>query len=226
MAGEKKRRRLRRSRYVETLNQYQIPPPTPPPTHTHQTKPLQTTLDQPSISIDTDRNLDLDLRQIGSRSIDQPRSDPDSENRRSSRSPQRRPSFRSATPPQEADKLIRIRSTSPLPPPPYIRQAAPTLTPPTAPNHDNINIVAHNIGGMTKTCHYCDAKLWPTETSSLCCANGQVNLPPLQTLPEPLHQLFVGDTAESRCFRNNIRSYNSAIAFASLGVMKKINICY
>ena len=71
---------------------------------------------------------------------------------------------------------------------------------------------------MTKTCHYCHAKLWPTETSSLCCANGQVNLPPLQTLPEPLHQLFVGDTAESSCFQNNSRGYNSAFAFTSLGV--------
>ena len=105
MAGEKKRRRLRRSRYVETLDQNRIRP----------TTPSQTTLDQPSMSIDTDRNLDLDLRQTGSRSIDQPRSDPDSENRRSSRSPQRRPSFRSATPPQEADRPIRIRSTSRLP---------------------------------------------------------------------------------------------------------------
>ena len=131
MAGEKKRRRLRRSRYAETLNQNQIPP----------TTLLQTTLDQPSISIDTDRNLDLDLRQTGSRSIDQPRSDPDSKNRRSSRSPQRRPSLRS--PPLEADRPIRIRSTSPLPPPPYIRRAASTLTPSIAPNHDNINIVAH-----------------------------------------------------------------------------------
>ena len=125
------------------LDQNQIPPTTPP----------QTTLDQPSISIDTDRNLDLDLRQTGSRSIDL-----DSENSRSSRSPQRRPSFRSSTPLQEADKPIWIRSTSTLPPPPYMRQAASTLTPPTAPNRDNINIVTHNIGGMTKTCHYCDAK--------------------------------------------------------------------
>ena len=70
MAGEKKRRRFRRSRYVETLNQNQIPNNT-----------ITTPLDQPSISIDTDRNLDLDLRQTGSRSRDQPRSDPDSENR-------------------------------------------------------------------------------------------------------------------------------------------------
>ena len=71
---------------------------------------------------------------------------------------------------------------------------------------------------MTKTCHYCDAKLWPTETSSLYCANGQINLPLSQHLPEPLHQLFVAYTAEYRRFRNNIRSYNSAFAFASLGV--------
>ena len=83
MAGEKKRSRLRRSRYIETLNQNQNPPTTPP----------QTTLDQPSISIDTDRNADLGLRQTGSRSIDQPRSDPWNESRRSSRSTQRRPSF-------------------------------------------------------------------------------------------------------------------------------------
>ena len=136
MAGEKKRRRLRRSKCVETLNQNQIPPTTPP----------QATLDQPSISIDTDRNLDLDLRQTGSRSIDQPRSDPDHENIRSSRSPQRRPSFRSATAPQEVDRPIRIRSTSPLPPPPYIIQAASTLTPPTAPNHDNANILPTILG--------------------------------------------------------------------------------
>ena len=85
------------------------------------------------------------------RSIDQPRSDRDSENRRSSRSPQHRPSFTYATPPQEVDRPIRTRSTSPLPPPPYIRQTASTLSPPTAPNHDN-------IGAMAKTCHYCDAK--------------------------------------------------------------------
>ena len=117
MAGETKSRRLRRSRYVETLNQNQIPPTTPP----------QTKLDQPSISIDTVRNLDLDLRQTGSRSIDQPRSDPNSEHRRTSRSLQRRPSFRSATPPQEADRPIWIRSTSPLPPPSYIRQASQGL---------------------------------------------------------------------------------------------------
>ena len=131
------------------IRRNQIPPTTPP----------QTTLDQPSISVDTDRNLDLDLQQTGPRSINQPRSDPDSENKRSSRSPQRRPSFRFATPPQEADRPMQIRSTSPLPPPPYIRQATSTLTPSTAPYHDNINIVAHNIGGITKTCHYCDAKL-------------------------------------------------------------------
>ena len=92
--GEKKRSRLRRSRYVETLSIKIISP----------NKPPKTTLDQPSISSDTDRNLDLGLRQTGSRSIDQPRSDPDSKNRRNYRSPQCRPTFKSAAPPREADR--------------------------------------------------------------------------------------------------------------------------
>ena len=99
----------------------------------------QTSPNQPSISraIDTDRDLDLDLRQ--------------SENRHGSRSPQRTPRFISATPPHEADRPTRIKCASPLPPPPHISQAASMLTPPTGPNHDNINIVAHGIGKMTKT---------------------------------------------------------------------------
>ena len=161
--------------------------PLPPPSHISQsaftelpTAPNNdnTTLGQPSTSrpTDTDRNL----RQTKNR------------HRPRSSSPQRRARFRSATPPHEADRLTRIRSTLPLLPPPQISQAASTHAPPAVPNHVNIDIVVHSIGGMPKACQYYDAELWPTETSSLCCGNGQVNLPPLQTLPELLHQLFVG----------------------------------
>ena len=85
MASEKNRRRFRRSRYAETIKIKTLQ------LHHHK----QHLIDQPSISIDTDRNLDLDLRQTGSRS------DPDRENRRSSRSPQRRPSFRSINLPKK-----------------------------------------------------------------------------------------------------------------------------
>ena len=137
-------------KYVETLDQNQIPP----------TTPLQTTIDQPSIFIDTDRNLHLDLPQTGSTSIDLPRSDPDSENRRISRSPQRRPSYRSATSSQEADRPIHLHHRYRL----HLTSDRQLLHLPRQlpQNHDNINIVAHNIGGMTKTCHYCDAKLKPS----------------------------------------------------------------
>ena len=175
MDGEKKRRRLRRSRYLAaTLN----------PNQFSSTTQSQKSLDQPYISrpTDTDRNLDLDLRQSG--------------NRQRSRSPQR-PSFRSATPPQKGDGPTRIRSTLPPPPPPHNSQAASTVTPPSAQTMTISILLSIVLGGMTKTCQ-CQAKLWPTETPSLCCANGQVNFPPLQTLPEPLHHLFAGDTAESR----------------------------
>ena len=75
---------------------------------------------------------------------------------------------------------------------------------------------------MTKICQLCFAKLWKTETSSLCCANGQVILPPLQPLSEDLRQLIVGNSAASKDFRQHIRGNNSAFAFALLGVNKNI----
>ena len=75
---------------------------------------------------------------------------------------------------------------------------------------------------MTKICQFCLAKLWSTETSSLCCANGQVILPPLQPLPVELHQLFVGGSSEAKDFRQHIRGYNASFAFASLGVHEDV----
>ena len=45
----------------------------------------------------------------------------------------------------------------------------------------------HFIGQFgSVVCDYCDALLWPGETSSLCCNNGKTVLPPLPTLPPRL----------------------------------------
>ena len=204
MAVEKKRRRLGRSRYVETLNQNQIPPNHTTTNNTWSTihiywhwlkyRSRSTTnwINQDLIQIvKTDVALDLhnvdpalDLLHHHKKQIDP------------------------------------YGYTSPLPPPPYIRQALlhihrqllQTMT---------ISILLHTIlGGWQRhaiiVTQNCDPQKHP-HYAVLC---SQVNLPPLQTLPDPLHQLFVGDTAKSRCFRNNIRSYISAFAFASLGVMR------
>ena len=85
-----------------------------------------------------------------------------------------------------------------------------------------------SVGSMTFSCTFCDAKFWEREKSSsstrlfpkfpLCCGQAKVVPPSLDTPPDLLaHMLTAGDT-RGRAFRDNIRTYNSALASASLGV--------
>ena len=85
-----------------------------------------------------------------------------------------------------------------------------------------------SVGSMTFSCTFCDAKFWESEKLStnarllpkfpLCCGQAKVVLPSLATPPDMLvHLLTAGDT-RGRGFRDNIRAYNSALAFALLGV--------
>ncbi|KAF8841619.1 hypothetical protein BDN67DRAFT_900978, partial [Paxillus ammoniavirescens] len=86
----------------------------------------------------------------------------------------------------------------------------------------------HNIGPMVVECSHCGALHWDGEhlTSSsrinpkfgTCCNSGKVVLQPLQEPPHALCQLFLGDSAASREFLDNICQYNAAFAFTSLGV--------
>ncbi|CAJ0873864.1 11336_t:CDS:2 [Entrophospora sp. SA101] len=50
-----------------------------------------------------------------------------------------------------------------------------------------------------------------------CCAKGKVSLPPIEELPHPLNMLLTRTDPSARLFRKNIRSYNSALAFTSMG---------
>ncbi|CAJ0884324.1 12732_t:CDS:2 [Entrophospora sp. SA101] len=50
-----------------------------------------------------------------------------------------------------------------------------------------------------------------------CCAKGKVFLPPIEELPYPLNILLTRTDPSARSFRKNIRSYNSALAFTSMG---------
>jgi hypothetical protein len=52
---------------------------------------------------------------------------------------------------------------------------------------------------------------------SICCAKGKVILPPLQELPPPLNILLTETDPRSYAFRQNIRMYNSALSFTSIG---------
>ena len=64
---------------------------------------------------------------------------------------------------------------------------------------------------------HCGALRFPRETLN-CCHSGKVCLCELMSFPDPLKHLLSGDTSAVRTnFLDNIREYNSAFAFASMG---------
>ena len=76
---------------------------------------------------------------------------------------------------------------------------------------------------MTVVCSHCSATKFEDETSGLCCKNGKVQLPTLQTPPEPLKHLLLRETPESRHFLDNIRKYNSCFQMTSFGTAKEVS---
>ena len=72
-------------------------------------------------------------------------------------------------------------------------------------------------------CPYCDALVWHSENCgrdpqtgnplyTICCQQGRVKLPPVRQPPPVLEKL-----QDESSFRNNIRVYNSILAFTSIG---------
>ena len=59
----------------------------------------------------------------------------------------------------------------------------------------------------------------PTATFSLCCSDGNVKIPPIKDPPQLLQTLLTGKTHRDRNFCQNIRAYNSSLAFAALGLI-------
>lgn len=91
------------------------------------------------------------------------------------------------------------------------------------------NILAdgrHYFGEMSATCPFCRAKTWIDERYdssianpkySFCCNKGKVSLSLPSPPPALLLSLLTGQDDRSKSFRSNIRAYNSAFAFASIG---------
>ncbi|XP_073226730.1 uncharacterized protein [Cicer arietinum] len=86
-----------------------------------------------------------------------------------------------------------------------------------------------NFGRPTCVCEFCGALHWYEERTekskhpqhpkfSTCCMEGRVQLPLLKFPPTLLHHLldYDGDSAAKK-FRRNIRIYNAAFAFTSMG---------
>ncbi|KAL0661571.1 hypothetical protein Bca4012_098408 [Brassica carinata] len=83
-------------------------------------------------------------------------------------------------------------------------------------------------GDATYTCTYCGAIMWfgerlnrrlktPNPKFSLCCMQGQVQLPLLKQPPEVLKNLLTGGDKLSKHFQRNTRPYNMVFSFTSLG---------
>ena len=82
---------------------------------------------------------------------------------------------------------------------------------------------------MSHQCSACVALMFKGEQSknrpqsaskgkfSLCCSHGDIKIPPpFKEPPNVLKALLTGGTQRDRNLRNNIRAYNSSLAFASM----------
>ena len=80
------------------------------------------------------------------------------------------------------------------------------------------------LGRMDSVCRHCDALHFKSEIASgrkdeykECCHYGSIELPKPLVYPDKMKALLEGVDMEARNFRENIRNYNSAMAFASMG---------
>ena len=115
---------------------------------------------------------------------------------------------------------------SPPPPPPQDLPAGPLPIGRRPVVEDMIG--RHDLGRMTALCEYCNAFHWIDERLSKsskrspkfgkCCSSGKVELPILQPPPHPLNKYLEEQTSDAKHFRDNIRRFNMAFAFTSLGV--------
>ena len=82
---------------------------------------------------------------------------------------------------------------------------------------DEIENNRHKFGRMQKRCEKCNAFKWEKETKGFCCLDGQVTLAPLQEAPTTLYDFLTSNDPTNSPYVDNIRAYNSVLAFTSLG---------
>ena len=82
----------------------------------------------------------------------------------------------------------------------------------------------HYCGAMDVACEHCNALHFEGERTSAdgkfssCCRKGKVILPPKKEVPEYLKEILSNSKHDDYTnFQDNIRSYNSALSFASMG---------
>ena len=84
-------------------------------------------------------------------------------------------------------------------------------------------VALHLLGSMTDPCEDCGSQNFPEERVSrghfnICCSHGKTSK--LSAFDEPgpvLYELLTSQDARSKAFRKQIRSYNAALSFMSVG---------
>jgi len=84
-------------------------------------------------------------------------------------------------------------------------------------------LIPHSLGPMNLTCHYCEAFYFKTEeckedkvfTKKKCCMRGEYVFEFNFKVPDLIKNLLRNTHPESKNFWDNIRQFNSALAFAS-----------
>lgn len=79
------------------------------------------------------------------------------------------------------------------------------------------------IGTLDKECLYCHALKFKNEPLGMCCSSGKVQLPEIETPPEPLRGLLLGTDPDSTLFLKSIRTFNSCFQMTSFGATEIVN---
>lgn len=96
---------------------------------------------------------------------------------------------------------------------------------------DETSIPSVYVGVNDQICQFCDALNFDGERTArghfnICCSNGKIILPQLNEAPGLIRDLLLGNikrfnsnncTNPSEIYNNNIRRFNNAFAFASVG---------
>ena len=80
--------------------------------------------------------------------------------------------------------------------------------------------IKHELPSLftTNTCSHCHAHCWKEERPGFCCEKGRVHLDDLPEPPADIRRLY----ERSRSFLDNLRSYNNALAMASIRCDKAV----
>ena len=121
---------------------------------------------------------------------------------------------------RERNRVAHQQARAAEPDFPFARRAIPAEAPTQRYVLNRANVVCRDCAAL----HWIEERVRAPGSTlanphcNMCCDRGKVaNIPPLAQPPEPLRSLLRDQTPIARAFRQNIRAYNSALAFTSLG---------